>query len=336
MKFKILYAMLLGSVLTTACKKEKAAEEDFSGVYVAGMQKDSVTSIDKACYWKNGAITFNTLPTGNTNYYANAIAVNGGDVYTTGYANLPSIWQAQVWKNGKHLYSLGDAYCEGKAIAVIGSDVYTGGQLYEPPTRYALYWKNSSDITFLGSVSNSNPADVSGFAASGSDLYAVGNIGNAGKLWKNGTEISLPNSTGCELRAIAVSGNDVYVTGNVGVRTIRYWKNNTHTDITVPAGLQIFVYGMAVDGNDVYVCGREINGSVNIAKYWKNGAEVVLGDGIKNSVANAIAVKNGKVYIAGTLAPGSPSFIDYAAVWEDGVAKIIGGRNSRATAIVVK
>jgi hypothetical protein len=336
MKFKILYVMLLGSVLSTSCKKEKITVEDFSGVYVSGTQRDSITFNERACYWKNGKITLIESPVGNPNYYANAIAVTGPDVYTTGYENTAFSWRAQVWKNGKHQYSLGDAYCDGKAIAVIGSDVYTGGQLFEPPTRYALYWKNTSDIIFLGNSTNSSAAEVSGFATSGSDLYAVGNIGNEGKVWKNGTEVILPNSIGSALKAIAVSGSDVYVTGNVGVNTIRYWKNSTHTDIVAPAGKQIFVSGIAVDGSDIYVCGREYAGTVNIAKYWKNGVEVVLGDGVYNSVANGIAVKNGKVYVVGNKSSSTSVFIDYATVWEDGVAKIIGGRMSNASAIVVK
>lgn len=335
MRIQLASVLLPVLMLATSCRKDKDTPEDFSGVYIAGMQKDSVTGIDRACYWKNGNITFNALPEGNANYFANAIAVNGGDVYTTGYANLPSSWRCQVWKNGQRLYSLGDGYSEGKAIAVAGTDIYVGGMLYEAPSTWiASYWKNQNPFTSLGISGNS--ARVTGMTVSGSNIYAVGNIGSSGKLWKNGTEVGLPNATGADLVAVTSSGTDVYVTGNVGVRTIRYWKNSNHTDITVPVGLQIFVFGIAVEGNDVYVCGREINNSVNIAKYWKNGNEVVLGDGIKNSVAHAIAVKNGKVYVAGSSTKTPNSFIDYATVWENGVANVIGGRISRPTAIVVK
>lgn len=336
MKNQFIAAILCSIFITVACKKDKDSADDTGGVYVAGMQRDSVTGNDRACYWKNGSITFSTVPSGNPNYYANAMAVAGNDVYTAGFEIKPSLWKCQVWKNGQHLYELGDAYCEARALAVIGSDVYTGGQLYESLTRYALYWKNSSDITMLGTNTNNGAAYVNGFAASGSDLYAVGNIGNVGKVWKNGAEISLPNSAGSVLKAITVSGNDVYIIGNVSVTTIRYWKNNIHTDITVPAGREIYASGIAVENNDIYISGWESTGTVLIAKYWKNGNEVVLGDGIKNSYTGGIAVKNGKVYVAGNQVAANTSFPYYATLWEDGVAKAIGARNSQATAIVVK
>ena len=337
MKFNILCVLLLGSLVTSSCKKEKTAEEpiDYSGVYIAGMQWDSVGGNDRACYWKNGKITIHELPNPNRNYYANALAVAGPDVYTAGYENGTSMWQAQVWKNGKHLYSLGDVYGEVRSIAVLGSDIYTGGQLYEAPIRHALYWKNSSGATVLASDNNGR-AIINGICAAGSDLYAAGYAGNNGKLWKNGTEISLPNSTGCEFKAIAVSGTDVYVTGNIGARTIRYWKNNSHTDITVPAGREIYSTGIAVENNDVYIAGWESTGTVLIAKYWKNGNEVVLGDGVRHSYTSGIAVKDGKVYVAGNQVAANTTFPYYATLWEDGVAKVIGTRNSRATAVVVK
>ena len=41
---------------------------------------------------------------------------------------------------------------------------------------------------------------------------------------------------------------------------------------------------------DVYVAGKEYNGSVAVAKYWKNGKPIVLGDGVNWSTANSIAV----------------------------------------------
>lgn len=336
MKIQIFTALALSAVLTTSCKKDKNPPEETVTVYVAGMQRDSVTGNDRACYWKNGVITNNVVPSGNPNYYANAMAVIGGDVYTAGYENKPSLWKCQVWKNGQHLYELGDAYCEARALAVIGSDVYTGGQLYESPTRYALYWKNSADVTFLGMHASSGNAFVNGFATSGSDLYAVGNIGNDGKFWKNGTELSLSNSSGTILKAITVSGNDVFITGNAGTRTIRYWKNNTHTDITVPAGREIYASGIAVENNDIYVSGWESTGTVLIAKYWKNGNEVVLGDGIRHSYTGGIAVKKGKVYVAGNQVAANTAFPYYATLWEDGVPKVMGKRNSQATAVAVK
>ena len=41
-------------------------------------------------------------------------------------------------------------------------------------------------------------------------------------------------------------------------------------------------------GNDVYVASFENNGTVNVAKYWKNGSPVILGDASKYSEAYCI------------------------------------------------
>ena len=39
-----------------------------------------------------------------------------------------------------------------------------------------------------------------------------------------------------------------------------------------------------------YIAGEENNGHCDVAKYWKNGNAIYLGDGQHNSAAYAIAV----------------------------------------------
>jgi len=54
---------------------------------------------------------------------------------------------------------------------------------------------------------------------------------------------------------------------------------------------------------DVYVAGYEYdgsNGTIAVAKYWKNGQATPITYGSINSFANSIAVSNGNVYIAET------------------------------------
>jgi|KBSSwiS6_1023812.scaffolds.fasta_scaffold102975_2 hypothetical protein len=41
---------------------------------------------------------------------------------------------------------------------------------------------------------------------------------------------------------------------------------------------------------DVYVAGKEYSGSIAVAKYWKNGQAIVLGDGVHWSTANSIVL----------------------------------------------
>ena len=54
---------------------------------------------------------------------------------------------------------------------------------------------------------------------------------------------------------------------------------------------------------DVYVAGYEYdgsNGTIAVAKYWKNGQGTPITYGSINSFANSIAVSNSNVYIAET------------------------------------
>ena len=72
---------------------------------------------------------------------------------------------------------------------------------------------------------------------------------------------------------------------------------------------------------DVYVAGYEVNGSVSVAKYWKNGNPVTLGEGY----ANSITVSINDVYVCGAGVGG-------ATYWKNGSPVIlgVGGANSIA------
>jgi hypothetical protein len=55
--------------------------------------------------------------------------------------------------------------------------------------------------------------------------------------------------------------------------------------------------------NHVYVAGHGLEGTLFVAKYWKDGHEVILpGDGVLHSVATGIAVSANDVYVCGTYA----------------------------------
>jgi hypothetical protein len=339
MKKQILLLAFACVTLFAACKKNKDSQPPEVivppipvNVYVAGTQWDSITGRDASGVWKNGTFFKNTLA-GTNSHYGFALAVSGTDVYTTGYENTPSIWVCHVWKNGVQQYSLGDGYSLGNGIAVSGTDVYVAGYAYDPaPMRYAMQWKNNNAVSILAAT----PGSTQAFAVTtaGTDVYVGGKENNTGKVWKNGVALTLNNATGCTITSIAVEGADVYAAGytNSPAR-VRYWKNGNAVDIAT-AGTA-FGNAITVVNGDVYVAGTDVSGSKAIAKYWKNGTETVLGDGIRNCKANGIAVKGTDVYVTGEL-QGANSISDFAVVWKNGQVTTIGKANSQAKAIVVK
>ncbi len=334
MKKQLVLIVLAFVTIFSACKKPKTIMPDnTANVYIAGTQRDSVTGYYSSGVWKDGIFTANALST-NRSHYAHAIAVNGNDVYTTGYENGPTAWKCQVWKNAQLQYSLGDGYSYGNGIAVSGSDVFVVGHAYEPSplSHSVMMWKNNSNVNVI--ASGASGYEGAAIAISGSDVYVGGQENSNGAIWKNGTALTLNNSGGCYITGVAVDGTDVYAVGYTNSPTrIRYWKNGNSADIAT-AGTT-FANAIAIANGDVYIAGSDYSGSKIIAKYWKNGVAVTLGDGIRHSKANAIAIKGTDVYVAGEV-QGANNISDYATVWKNGIATTIGLQNSFAKAIVVK
>lgn len=330
-----LFTLLVCVFFFISCKKNKTdppvAQTD---VYVAGIQPTGGN--DKGVVWKNGNVTINSL-SGNTNHYAHAIALSGSDVFTTGYENSVTGLKCHVWKNGLLQYSLGDAASYGNGIALSGNDIYIAGAVNEGPgLNRSVLWKNT-DVSGFTILASGAGIQATGVAVSGTDVYVCGQditvAGNIARIWKNGVPMSLNNAASCYINALVIDGTDVYAVADVSGAGIRYWKNGVSNDITTANAAN--AHAIAVSNNDVYIAGRENIGGKAVAKYWKNGVAVSLGDGIRSSFATGIAVKGSDVYVCGT-EQGANNTTDYATVWRNGQRQTIGLQNSRATAIVLK
>ncbi len=88
--------------------------------------------------------------------------------------------------------------------------------------------------------------------------------------------------------------------------------------------------GCAPTGVDVYVAGWESNGTVQVAKVWKNGAAQALSDGTHGALATAIAVSGDDVYVAGGVDGGVAGGLEGVngvdgVAGEPGVAGCAGG-----------
>ena len=312
-----------------------------SEVFLVGYEY-SLTGKTVAKFWKNGIAT--SLSTGDQNAAALDIAVDGDDVYVSGYkANGPGV-VPMYWKNAAAIpLADGDPYAYAEAIAVMGNDVYVAGYESGAVRNVATYWKNRVPV-FITDESAS--AFVTALVLKENDVYTAGRqFHSSGKLiaiyWKNNTAFPLTDGTSNAVaNDIFVAGNDVYVAGyeeNPGKSpSAKYWKNGTPvflTDGTTFANAQAIL----VDGNDVYVAGYEINtAGKTVAKYWKNGIPVLLSNGATVAYAHDIAMLGNDVYVSGSeLNLKGRSVAKY---WKNGTPTIItdGGYDANAVAIVVR
>lgn len=104
---------------------------------------------------------------------------------------------------------------------------------------------------------------------------------------------------------------DIYVAGGKKLKngvgsadtdaifTAGYWKNGVFTQLG--SGMKTsYATSIFISGNDVYVGGYESNGTVNVAKCWKNGIEInTYTDGTKASQVQSIFVNGSDVHLAG-------------------------------------
>jgi hypothetical protein len=332
---KYTYSILIAVFALSACKKgtnpplpKQPIDVD---VYVAGyiiVQNSSVPT-----YWKNGVIT--KLPGESGDCVANAIVVNGKDVYLAGYVTIPTTYSKNIaayWKNGIKI-NLPDSALNSKAnaIAVNGNDIYIAGyRMFSPGNLTATCWKNGVPVSLPDSLYGSG---ANAIAVNGNDVYIAGYVLSpkghyVASLWKNGVLTNLDNSgLTSEANAIAINGSDVYVAGVSGANAV-YWKNgvatklkydDTHDDATsVGAGAS----AIAIDGADVYIAGGTYNNNGSpIAIYWKNG----VGTRVPNSTqvsqtandlsisqARGIAINGNDVYVSGFNLSGE------AVYWKNG------------------
>ncbi len=255
-------------------------------VYVAGWEGDAFRySENVAKYWKNGQPV---ALTGAIGAGANDILIVGVDVYVAGWKLSPN-WGtgvAMYWKNGEAVV-LSDGWTEAEAtaIVVVGSDVYVAGH----ENGIAKYWKNGVAVALTNGANQAFATDI---AVVDSSVYVSGSEWNGtaqvAKFWKNGHLEFTSNGSAfhATANAIAVVGSEVYVAGWEGDfagmvgghgAVAKCWRNGKGVALTNGSSYA-YPSSLALFGNDVYVGGTEwINGS-QIAKFWKNGSEVVLSD----------------------------------------------------------
>lgn len=171
--------------------------------------------------------------------------------------------------------------------------------------------------TTFSILSCSKEDDTTSSDLKSTDVYIVGITRNTSNkaiptIWKNGKPTILPsdnniNTTGFR---ITVSGNDVYaINGNFDeTNAIILWKNGISSVVAENA----IAEDLIVENGDVYILGRKGNSF----RYWKNGVETILTNGLSNNFVSDMVVVNGDVHITGSENNGSKNVVKY---WKNGL-----------------
>lgn len=203
---------------------------DNGDVYIAGASTEKNGNLG-AKYWKNGVMTklvHNTIST------ATGIAVNGNDVYVSGYSllnNTDDMPIAVYWKNGVAFpLSDGTVRTMTSKIAVSGNDVHITGSVADGTAKQwlAKYWKNGEETNLL------NGQEANDIFIDGTDVYITGRQGGV-KYWKNGVPFEIPG--GSFIYGITVLDDTVYTVGTTwnsetNVTKAVYWKNTTMYELS--------------------------------------------------------------------------------------------------------
>lgn len=216
--------------------------------------------------------------------------------------------RGSCWKNGE-FYNLNEAVSSTiYSIFVTNSDVYLVGSseitvtvFYAKDLHKPVYWKNGA-CHILESKSEEEAVGKTIWLV-GKNSYIIGSD-HSGKTryWKNGHKTSAFK----QVYYNGENGEKVesgvhYKAGSVqssGDTIPAYWVNGVlhklscHTN----SGEASFIH---LSGDTVFVVGHENGVGTRRIKYWINGVETYLTDGLHLAYEKSSFVKDGVLYIAG-------------------------------------
>lgn len=150
-------------------------------VYLAGgFQPENGTRI--ATYWKNNQYGAVALASGGDWSEAEAIAVQGADVYITGYDQCPNygcIPTVKLWKNNEQTVvnlTSGTVNAFSSCLAVNDTAQYAGGyQQTASGVKQAMFWRvEGQTVTAIPLSDGITDATILAIAVSGNDVFLAG------------------------------------------------------------------------------------------------------------------------------------------------------------------
>jgi len=311
--------------------------EEKTVIYTAGCCRDE-TGITNACYWEDGKM-FNLHPVGAYWSYACSIAIDWGKVYAAGTFSDGKDSRACYWADGRKIDVPADGMeTEAHSIDLADGKVFIAGTYTEKHVTKACYWtaplNQPADVVRINLEAGSYESEARSIKSVDGKVYAGGTYTRDGMIkacyWVDGAKNDLPDFKGSDAFSIKLAGGKIFAAGYYhlenGGYSACYWVDGKMVDLPGPQSASAGAHAMAVSGDKVYVTGYFFNGN-NQGCYWEDGKMVDLKG---NYSARDIAVKDGKVYVAGF---GSGK----ACYWIDGVKiELPGGvRGAKALSIAV-
>jgi hypothetical protein len=294
-------------------------------------------------------------PPGVIGNAANALAVEGSDVYVGGVfltvGNIISKTNVSVnhiakW-NGSAWSALGNGL-NGKvnAIAISGTNLYVGGNFTMAggiSANNVARWDGSS----WSAMGTGTDDVVNAITISGTDVYVGGNFTTAGgssanrvAKWDGSTWTALGSGMNLAIRALAFSGGDLYAGGdfsmadNAQANRIARWNGSGWSPLLSSGnnGLLGSVYALAANGSHLYVGGSfdQAGGTtVNNIVVWDGNSWSAVGEGVTwagLASVNAIVLDGSAgLYAGGWFSTAGGVSASNIAHWDGSAWSALGG-----------
>jgi hypothetical protein len=282
-------------------------------------------------------------------------ATGAVSVYVAGQINFhqsPPRAQAVVWQDGIaqvqscNIMSGSSEWCGAYAVHVSDDGVQYVAGVQDMAYRPAV-WINGGQPTAIDNgiyvaspvavVENNGSLFVAGsvFLHNQPSHTTVNNPIQSAWLNVDGLKLAVSPSEPAGVTGLAVRDGVAYISGytyNASTNRYRaaYWvydsaQGGTPVKYNMPlpaAGISSFGTGVDLDENGiVYISGyeRPINGGNSRARLWRNAiSQPIQSSFVTNSVANAIRVHNGVIYLGGQIS-------NRPAIWKNGTPEMYPG-----------